>query len=141
MPQICHAHCPKGGGGGALAALIAFIVIIAVIAKPAAAAARDAERLAVEVVEYLAIGIGAAAVLGGTAVAAVAVHSARQRHTQQAIQTTSEHARVIAGTVLPEAAQTLSAPQRAAIEAPRASLADLKSLAAEHGYDVVRRDA
>ena len=63
MPQICHAHCPKGGGGGALAALIAFIVIIAFIAKPAAAAAHAAERLAVEVAEYLAIGIGAAAVL------------------------------------------------------------------------------
>jgi hypothetical protein len=36
-------------------------------------------------------------------------------------------------------AQTLSASQRLAIEAPRPSLADLRALAAEHGYDAVTR--
>jgi hypothetical protein len=34
----------------------------------------------------------------------------------------------------------VSAPHRLAIEAPRPSLADLKALAAEHGYDVVRQE-
>jgi hypothetical protein len=39
-----------------------------------------------------------------------------------------------------EATPTLSASRRLAIEGPRPDLADLKSLAAEHGYEVVRRE-
>jgi len=129
MPQICHAHCPKGGGGGALAALIAFIVIIAVIARPAAAAARAAERVAVEVVEYLAIGTGAALVLGGAAVAAFALHTRRAR-AREALAAPENYTHVIPGSVIPSAAQTLSAPQRPAIGAPAPQLLTLDQLAA-----------
>jgi hypothetical protein len=37
-------------------------------------------------------------------------------------------------------APAVSAPQRLAIEAPRPSLADLRAIAAEHGYVVIRPD-
>ena len=69
----------------------------------------------------------------------MAVHGRRTR-AREVLSAAQNYRRVIPGAVVPAAAETLSAPQRAAIEAPRASLADLKSLAAEHGYDVVRRD-
>ena len=39
--------------------------------------------------------------------------------------------------VLPRAVETRSAPR--AIEAPRPRLADLKAMAAEHGYEVIRK--
>jgi len=76
MPhQICHAHCPKGGGGlGALAVLVA-VIAIAAVARPVAHAA-------VDVLEVAAIVVGSVlglAVAGGIAYVALRVHRSHAR--------------------------------------------------------------
>ena len=92
MGQICHEHCPKGGGKGWL---IAAAVAVIVLAKPLANAAGDFLRV-------LAI---ATASLAALTVAGVVTVLAVRRHRR--------NAQVTAG-----ARRALSAPP-AAIEAPR----------------------
>lgn len=125
--QICHAHCPKPGGG-----LAAVLVVLAAIVI--AATARAVVHAAEFVLEVAAIAVTSAvvlAVLGGVAV--VAARARRNRANR--VTRVSFPAPVLRLT-----AESISAPRRRAIEAPRPSLAELEALAAEHGYDIVRRD-
>jgi hypothetical protein len=134
--QICHAHCPKGGGGGVLVILlIAAIVAIATAARAAAPAIGHAVRLAVDAVE---IGLIAAASLTALALAGWMASAAMRARASRAIeqQALPRHALTVQ-----RAAEAISAPQPLAIEAPKPALADLKAMAAEHGYDMVARQA
>jgi hypothetical protein len=133
MPHPCPHHCPRpSGGGGAAIVVLVVLVLVAVLAKPAAHAADDAVHMVITAAEV------AAMVLGGVAVLTVVAVGARV-----AVRARASHAitgRVVQVHQIALPAQPLPAPQPAAIEAPRPSLADIKSLAAEHGYDVVRRE-
>jgi hypothetical protein len=122
MPhQVCHAHCPKGGGSGAVLVLLA-VVVLAAIARPVVHAA----SVVLQVVLITAASVAGLAVIAGVTYGAVRVYR-RQAMDRQAI---SRHART---------AQALSARPVAAIEAPRPGLADLRVLAAQHGYEVIRQ--
>ena len=90
--QICHAHCPQGGGKGWL---ITAAVAVIVLAKPVANAAGDFLRV-------LAIATASLAAVTVAAVVTVLVVRRRRRNAQ------------VAG----HAIRALSAPP-AAIEAPR----------------------
>lgn len=90
--QICHAHCPQGGGKGWL---IAAAVAVIVLAKPLANAAGDFLR-------DLAIATASLAAVAALTVAVVLVVRRRRRNAQ------------VTGHVI----RALSAPP-AAIEAPR----------------------
>lgn len=126
MPHPCPHHCPPEGAKGGLVLAAAGVAVVVIIARAAEHAARAAEHVAVDVLEVAAISLGSAAAVGVlTAVTVLAVRSLRRSHRALAAGVTG--------------AQPLSAPQRLAIEAPRSSLADVKALAAEHGYDVVLR--
>lgn len=129
MPHPCPHHCPPGRGQST-AALVAFVVLAVIIAAAARAIVHAAEL----VLEVAAIAVTSAVVLavfGG--VAYIAVRARRSR--PNGITPGSFPAPVARRGV-----QAVSAPRRRAIEAPRANLADLEDLAAEYGYDIVRRD-
>jgi hypothetical protein len=132
--QICHAHCPKGGGGGVLVILlIAAVAAIGTAARAAAPAIGHAVRLAVDAVE---IGLIAAASLAALALAGWVASAAVRARASRAIdsQAVPQHALTVQ-----RGAEAISAPQPLAIEAPKPGLADLKAMAAEHGYDIVRQ--
>ena len=74
MPhQVCHAHCPKGGGHG-FVLLVAAVLIIAAIARPVVHAAEDVLQVVLITVASV-IGV---AVLGAAAYAALRARSRRQ---------------------------------------------------------------
>lgn len=126
MPHPCPHHCPPGRSGAA--ALVALVVLVVI-----AAAARPVVHGAELVLEVAAIAVTSAvvlAVLGGVAYVAVRARRSRANRVTPALPT----------PVASRESQALSAPQRRAIEAPRPGLADLKALAAEHGYDLIRRE-
>jgi hypothetical protein len=52
----------------------------------------------------------------------------------------AERTLAIAEAIVHEAGQLSSVPLPLAIEGPRATLDDLRELAAEHGYDLTRRE-
>ena len=108
--QVCHEHCPKGGGSGAaLAVLVLVIVVILAAARPVEHAASTVLRLAVDFLEIAGIVIASAAVL---AVAGWAASRVLARQNQPA------PARQVAEPSPPLA---LTAPPLA-IEAPRPQL-------------------
>lgn len=126
----------QGGGGGALLLLAAVVVIAILIRKPVEHAADTAVRVALDVLEVAAITVASVlglAVLGAGAYVAVRLHRSHASH-RQAIARRNAPA-------IQRGSQGVSAPKRLAIEAPRPTLADLKALAAERGYDVVVRQA
>jgi hypothetical protein len=105
--QVCHAHCPKGGGGAGAA-----LAVLAVIVAVAAASAHRIEHAAEDVLEVAVIALASAiglAVLGATAYVAVRVHRSHARN-RQAI---ARHASIALG-----ASQALSGA-RPAIEPHR----------------------
>jgi hypothetical protein len=120
--QICHEHCPKGGGSGALLVLLA-VIVIAAIARPVVRAAEFMLEVAL---------ITAASFLGlaAIAVAAFAALRSRRRHAKD------RHVIARRTPIVLRAAETRSEPL--AIEASQPSLADLEALAAEHGYHMTR---
>jgi hypothetical protein len=78
--QVCHAHCPKGGGGaGAVLAVLA--VIVAVVAASAHRIVHAAEDVLEVAVIAAAVVIGLA-VLGATAYVALRVHRSQARNRQ-----------------------------------------------------------
>lgn len=122
MPkQICHAHCPRGGGSGAVLVVLAVIVIAAT-----ARAVIHAAELVLEVAVIAAASVLGLAAVGGIALLVQRVHRSQAR----ALRGISRPALAVQ-----KPAETLSAPQRLAIEARRPSLADLQDLAAQHGYE------
>jgi hypothetical protein len=130
---ICHQHCPRGGFPAGLAVLVVIAALCAAAARSAAPAIESAARAAIEVIKIAAI---SAASLCGVAGLGWLVHARQQAHGGRATarQDVSRHA-----PIAQRAPEALSAPPRAAIEAPRPALADLKAMAAEHGYDVIRQ--
>jgi hypothetical protein len=128
MPhQVCHAHCPKGGGG----LLAVVLVVAAVIIAASARAIEHAAEVVLEVAVITVASVLGLAALGVVAYVALRIHRSHARN-RQAI---TQHA-----PVAQLAVEAVSAPHRLAIEAPKAALADLKAMAAEHGYDVIRHD-
>jgi hypothetical protein len=97
--------------------------------RAAAPVIESAARTAFEVVEITVITLASAGVLAGLGYVMHRQRAASVSHAT-ARQAIPQHA---------PAAQALSAPQRPAIEAPRPSLTDLKSVAADRGYDAVTR--
>jgi hypothetical protein len=81
MPhQVCHAHCPRGGGRGAL-------VLLAIIAVVVASSAHRIEHAAEDVLEVAVIAVASVlglAVLGTAAYVALRVHRSHAR-TRQAL--------------------------------------------------------
>jgi hypothetical protein len=111
-------------------AVLAVLVLVAIaaIARPVLHAAEVILGVALIAGASL-LGLGA---IGGIAFLVLRVHRRQARK----LQAMSQHARVVQ-----RSSQAVSAPQRLAIEAPRPSLAEVKALAAEQGYDVIRRPA
>jgi hypothetical protein len=97
-----------------------------------AAAARPVVHAAEVTAEVILIAAASVTALVAIGAAALLVRYAL-RCRAMARRAVSSHAPVIL-----RAAEARTEPR--AIEAPRRSLADLKALAAEHGYDVIRRD-
>jgi len=132
MPHPCPHHCPKDGGSGA-AVIIAIALVIAA-AGAVRAAARPIEHAAETGLEVLAITI--ASVAGVAAIGGIAYVALRARERRaNDITAVSFHPPSVE-----RGAPAISAPQQLAIEPPRPRLADLKAMAAEHGYDLKRRD-
>jgi hypothetical protein len=132
--QICHEHCPKGGGGLAALLVLLAVVIIAAAARPVEHAADAALQLAITIAAIAAIVIGAAVVLGLGAWTARAVLRARQSRAIGAAPGSSYRVTVAAPVQAVSAPRRSAAAPPAAIEAPWVRLADLRALAAEHGY-------
>lgn len=133
MPHPCPHHCPPEHGGKlALAVVVLVLIIAAAVARPAEHAAEETVRVAVDAAEIAGITLGAGIVLAVAVMTAMAVRARRRDR----VAITCRVARQ-AGTGEP--AQAVSAPGRAAIEAPRQALADVKSAAARLGYEVVPR--
>jgi hypothetical protein len=71
MPhQICHAHCPKGGGGLGIIAAVVAAAVIAAAARPVVHAA----AVALEVAAIVVASAAALAVLGVMAYGGVRLH-------------------------------------------------------------------
>jgi uncharacterized membrane protein YebE (DUF533 family) len=102
------------------------VTVIAAIAGPVVNAAIGV----LEIAAITAASVTVLAAIGGIAYVALRAHN-RQAVDHQTIASLTPARQ--------QAAQTLSAPRRLAIEAPRPGLADLQALAAEHGYDIIRR--
>jgi hypothetical protein len=97
MRQICHEHCPKGGGG--LLALLAGVVAVAL-----AAAARSAVHVLGVLLHWLAaavLAVCAAAMLGFAVWGALAERHRRARVPAQAVSRAA----------VPESVQVVSARQ------------------------------
>jgi uncharacterized membrane protein YebE (DUF533 family) len=108
MPHPCPHHCPPERGGlGAILLVLAVVVIGAAIARPVARAA----EVVLEVVLITAASLAGLAVISGVAYVAWRVRR-WQAVNRQAIPRQG-HAAL-------RGAQAVSAPQRRAIEAPRA---------------------
>ena len=90
--QICHEHCPKGGGSGA-ALLVLLAVIVIAVAGPIASAAADMLRVAVDFLEIAGVVVASVAVLGVAGWAASRVYA---RHSPAALETQARPPRIAA---------------------------------------------
>ena len=129
MPtQICHAHCPKGSGHGVVL-LVAAVLIIAAVAHSIAHAAEHAADVMLEVAMIAVASLAALAVVAVAAYVAVRVH---RRHA------TARQAIPRQAPAIQRGSQAVSAPQRRAIEAPRAALDEAIADVFDHAE--LRRD-
>lgn len=89
--QVCHAHCPGGGGsGGLLTGLVVVLAVIAAIVGYLREHAHAIESAASTAVEVIAITV--TVVLVGAIVTAVAVVAVRVRRSERAHVANSDSA-------------------------------------------------
>ena len=130
--QICHEHCPKGGGSRAALAVLVLIVVIAA-AGPVASAAADMLRIVVGILEIACIVVASVAVLGVAGWAASRVYARQHR---AALETQAWPARIAARRpTAVEASRDRTAELELQLAEARAQLAAPQQHLHLHGLD------